>query len=236
MIKQLLLGFVIFAALIGAGNRVVNRGAAPAPVSVSDDFNRSNSSSLGADWTEANGDMEVFSNTISNVSTSTWVHIAHNTSLNTVTQYGKITLISENLTVGAAGHGGLVLRYTNASSPFYLVSVNSYGGTLDWSVVDDATHASSSTVQSTSTSFASGDTLAVAVSGTGTSTVVRVWKNATGNAPDSGGTTWNSASPDHTFTNDPSTAVNTGSLLGVAHYSHAGNGWRLDNFYGGDVP
>lgn len=29
MTKQLLLGFVIFAALIGAGNRVVNRGSAP---------------------------------------------------------------------------------------------------------------------------------------------------------------------------------------------------------------
>jgi hypothetical protein len=54
-------------------------GATPtstATPSVSDDFNRSNSTNLGANWTERAGDLQIYSNTLRNVGTTYYDNIA----------------------------------------------------------------------------------------------------------------------------------------------------------------
>jgi hypothetical protein len=72
--------------------------------------------------------------------------------------------------------------------------------------------------------------------GTGNSTVIRVWTSPTANAPDAGGTTWDSAGPANTLSDDPASPVDSGSYVGFGGIGSGGNPLAYDNFFGGDVP
>src|SRR5688572_28203165 len=84
------------------------------PNAFSDDFTRADSDNLGANWTEAAGDADIFSNTY-RLSTGSFGVVAsiYNTTTGSLTQYIKMTLGTE------AQYPWFVMRYTNSSSPFY---------------------------------------------------------------------------------------------------------------------
>lgn len=212
-------------------------GGGGSPVNLSDNFNRASSTDLGADWTEAEGAWMVYDDTIltNEAEENAWVAAVHNTAVNTVFQYGKVLLTDGNMTVGNNGAAGFVFRYTDAASAFYTLSANSYDDTVKWNYVSDANFTTETLVQSSALAFASGDTIGAVVVGSGNSTIVYVWKNPTGNSPDAGGTTWGSASPTLTLTDNPSTAVNSGSKVGLAMYADVVRVWNLDNWFSGDV-
>lgn len=202
-----------------------------ATVSFTDDFNRADSSNLGANWTEINGDLQIIGNTLQNASVSVNDSAVYNTPVNTVNQYVKFKIIDDSSLRTCKA----ILRYTDASSPFYVVECDAQFDTVEWFRVATATFGTVASVQSVSQAITSGDTVGVVVSGTGTSTVVAFWLNPTGAAPTSA-TLWGGAAPTQSFTNDPANAVDTGSKVGVCINSGSAPGQKLDDFSGGDVP
>lgn len=211
--------------------RSYTNNAVASGVSFTDNFNRADSSSLGANWTEINGDLQIIGNTLQNASVSVNDSAVYNTPVNTVNQYVKFKIIDDSSLRTCKA----ILRYTDASSPFYVVECDAQFDTVEWFRVATATFGTVASVQSVSQAITSGDTVGVVVSGTGTSTVVAFWLNPTGAAPTSA-TLWGGAAPTQTFTNDPANAVDTGSKVGVCINSGSAPGQKLDDFSGGDVP
>jgi hypothetical protein len=196
----------------------------------SDDFNRGDSDSLGANWTETGGDIDIASNTLSFVAGSYAAMLAvHNTPCNTVSQYVKVKMTSSLTYLGA------LLRYTNSSSDYYLIAAT--GGTnFGW--FSYTSLGAGEVQQGADTSLAgwgNPESIGVTITGTGTNTVVRVWRNPTANAPDAGGTTWDSSAAGITWTSDPSNAVDTGNYIGLGGSQSSGP-TAMDDFFGGDIP
>lgn len=191
-------------------------------VTISDNFDRADSTSLGANWSEEYNNTQILSNQLSNVSTSTCL-VVHQTPLSTVSQYGKLKLAS------SAGAWILVFRYVNIASAYNEVGVNALTGNVFWD-------SNGVNIESTALGFTGGDTFAATIIGTGAATVVRWWKNPTGNAPDAGGTTWGSAAPTGTFTNDPgANAADSGLYVGLEIYGATAGSDAIDDFFAGDV-
>ena len=201
---------------------------------VTDDFNRADSASLGGDWTEANGDAEIFSNTMRIVTGSfTNVFIPHNTALSGVDQYVKLQLGAD------VQYPIIMFRYTDASSPFYALYVDGNAGTVDWAHLPTAS-GSSTTIEAAGSLGGNvangGDTVSFTITGTGTSTTVRGWRNTTANAP-TDAATWDGVGPAFTMVTDPGSPVNTGNQIGIGGtQGGAGSVLRYDNFWGGDIP
>lgn len=131
--------------------------------------------------------------------------------------------------LNTAQYAGAVFRATTAGSAgfyvlelyqdvFYFTRWNNSGWITDIQELDYI-------------EFAANDTIGATIVGTGASTVVRAWINPTGNAPDAGGTTWNSAAADTTSSSDPGTYY-TGSHVGIGTQLNAKS---FDDFYGGDI-
>lgn len=196
------------------------------PVAVSDTFARADNASLGASWTEEQNQMEIFADSCCNTTAAGACVSSYNTPLSTVFQYGKVQLRTVD------GAGGLIFRFVDISSPYYHVWSNGFNGLVEWDTVGGGGGSN----QTASLSFAEFDYLAVVVSGTGTSTEVLVWKNPTGDAPDTGGATWGGAGPTvSAFTNNPSVACDTGLKVGVKIYGNSALDRRLRNWFAGDV-
>lgn len=202
--------------------------------SFSDDFNRANSDSLGANWTEFAGDVDIASNEAVNpLSFGNDIQGAAytGTACTTVDQFVKVTL---SATSGANSSPGVVLRYTDASSPFYVVRFDSANNVMRWVYHSSAADVSGTIIDSAAFTVSFPLVVGVTIIGTGTSTVIRGWSGPTANAPGSSGTTWDGAGPTASITTDPSPAVNTGSYVGIGGSGALGLAW--DNFFGGDVP
>src|SRR5690348_1344219 len=74
------------ATVSGAGQLITTNsvtGGGAAPQSFSDDFNRANAATLGANWTDINGGMQIASNAGSNENTTTYDSAVWNTSCST---------------------------------------------------------------------------------------------------------------------------------------------------------
>lgn len=200
---------------------------------ITDNFDRADSASLGGDWTEANGDAEIFSNTLRIVTGGfTNVIIAHNTALAGVEQFCKVQLGAD------VQYPIVAFRYTDASSPFYVLFIDGNAGTVEWARLATAS-ASSTTIEaggSLGGNVAGGaDTCSFTITGTGTSTVVRGWRNTTANAP-SDAATWDGVGPAFTMSADPASPVNTGNKVAIGGtQGGAGSVLRINNFWAGDI-
>jgi hypothetical protein len=189
-------------------------------------FNRSNSTDIGASWVEANGELSIASNTLSAGATSS-VGI-HATALSTATQYVKFKVVG-----GTVNHAIYIRCDATDGDPTYTIWATASG--TEWNDTD-------SLVQSTAAlTWAAGDVFAVLIKGTGTSTVVSIWKSPTNDVPLSGGThctdtakpCWDSAgdAPDLQFDNNPSPASDSDVGHGILMYNASST---LDDYFAGD--
>lgn len=124
-----------------------------------------------------------------------------------------------------------IFRYSNDGGAHYALEIsNSNIGWYYYATVG------ASPVQIGSnfgTSTGIGTVVACTWTGTGTSTVVRVWIDPGANTPTSV-SDWNGAA-DHTWTDDPATPVNSGLYVAIGGSQGTGNTERWDNFFGGDA-
>jgi len=208
--------------------------AAPSGQDFSDDFNRADSSSLGANWSANSGQINIASNqAVPNTAAygkDTSIYTA--TACDTVEQYVRVTLA----TLTATSYAEVVLRFTNDSTHYYAVQFNT-GGNIWWQYLANMADTSGSTIENIGTTVASGDIWGITITGTGASTVIRCWRNPTATRPvaadewDSGDTT-----PEASFTADPgASAVDTGNYLGIECFQGNASETAYDNFYGGDI-
>lgn len=203
--------------------------------SFSDDFNRSDSDTLGSGtWTEMAGDVDIVSNEANAPITFDFTERAayySGTACTTSSQYVKVTLGT-----ATGGNGaGVILRHT-ASGSLYQIQFDDDDNNIYWKYFPTA-GGTSVTVQSlfAVTAFAYPVTVGVVVEGTGNSTVVRIWMSPSANAPTST-TSWDGGAATHSMSDDPATAADAGTYLGIGVDNVSGSAATWDNFYGGDVP
>jgi hypothetical protein len=194
-----------------------------------DDFTRANSDSLGANWTEATGDTDISSNAaLCTTASFNQVIAVYSAAAAGVAQYVKATISGIN----SNRYSGFILRYTNSSSAFYELEFGVTEQRAFWSQWTSV-GGTQTDINDQALTFATGDTFGATVTGTGTSTEIRVWVNPTGlptTASD-----WNGdATPDATFTTDPSPAADSGTFVGI-RASQNNSGTTYDNFFGGGL-
>jgi hypothetical protein len=202
-------------------------------IDITEDFTGADGSNLSANWTEAAGDWNIFSNGARQVSGSyaSCFAVYTGTSTSTIKQYGRITFPNSS-----GEYAGLIFRYVDSSSPFYAIYVDQ-NALWSWEVYPTAAGSGTEIQNGDAGTFTAGDTWGVTIEGTGSSTRVRIWKNPVAAKPisvsewDSGDTT-----PELDFQNDPGTAADTGKQIGICGFSNSANNIRLDTFRAGDAP
>ncbi len=221
---------VILAGFVGAGNRVANLGSVAA---FSDNFNRADSDSLGANWTEAANDCDIVSNQASWPTTfdfSEKAAIYSGTACTTTTNYVKITLDAVGVALPS-----VIFRYTNSSSAFYELYLDVTNQKLKWYhwTAVGGTQTLINGPAGASFTFTLPVTIGVTWTGAGNSTTVRTWLTPSANAPTSA-TSWDGGAATVVISDDPASAVDSGGYIGMGGVS---NGTLLaDDFFGGDVP
>lgn len=211
---------------------MMQRKAAGGLASFSDDFNRG---SLGANWTKITqsfGAIEIVSNVVKSENSFDTANRGafYNATPLAVNQYVKLTLTSAN---NSSAFPGILLRVVDASSPCYVIEVREVDTIIQWGSL--ATPSSSiSVIQSDGAfSFTYPITLGVTIDGTGNSTVVRIWRDPSANAPTSA-TSWDGGAADVEFTDNPGTAADSGTLVGLAGHGNADIYW--DDIFAGTTP
>jgi len=201
----------------------------------SDDFNRADGDSLGGNWTEI-GDVDIASNAANSPQTfdNNLRGAAYTaTSCGSVNQYVKVTLTSNNS--GGNVAPGVLLRYTDASSPCYNVRFAIASDIARWNRLATPTPTGTdAAVDNDQLTVAPGDVVGITIGGTGASTVVRIWVNPTGlpSAVDN----WDGdTTPSLSLTVDPGTPVDTGNYVGICGLGSLGV-LEWDDFYGGGLP
>lgn len=149
----------------------------------------------------------------------------------TVSQYMRATIV----TAPSNAFPHFIFRYTNSSSPFYVVELDTDSGPVTWYHYD-VLNGTGTTIEGGNFGvWSAGDTFSVTIEGTGTSTVVRAWRNATSNTPTSA-SVWGGAAPGITLSADPASAVDTGASVGIVCYQSSASSQRIDNWFAGDTP
>lgn len=215
-------------------------GGGTSSLEFSDDFNRADSATVGNGWTEVNqsDSMEISGNALRMFGGVDSPVVAQTgTTLSGVGQFAKVT---STVSDSANSYMGVMFRYTDSTSPHYGVYWSTASGGLgEWYRASNATNIAglfASLVQDEPFGWASGDSVGITVMGTGTNVVVRMWLNPTGAQPDAGGTTWGSASPTVTMSEDPGTPVDTGNIVGLtANSNEGGDTIDFENFSAGTV-
>lgn len=195
----------------------------------SDDFNRTDSASLGANWTEAAGDASISGNAYLLVTSGFGVITSvHNTSTGTTSQYVKATLSGADVV-----YPWFVFRYVDSSSGYYAVQFGSTGS-IEWYYFANAADTTGDLIGSgTIGSDLTGQTVGMTITGTGASTVLRVWLNPT-NLPNPADNWDGDTTPNVTLTDDPATPCDTGTKVGLGGQQN-GNTVKFDNFFGGGL-
>lgn len=208
--------------------------AAAGGAAFSDDFDRANADSLGANWTEAAGDQDIASNVLS-LQTSGFaenVCAYTGTACSTVNQYVLCSWVATG-----SFYPGYILRYSAAASPQYVVFFWIAENKIEWSRKATSGDASFTLIEASGTvTVDTTDRWGVTIDGTGTSTVVRCWKNPTGDTPTNEGDWGGDTTPDVTLTANPATPVDTGNHVGLAGEINTAGGVTFNNFFGGDAP
>lgn len=223
--RRSLLAFVLLASSALGGMWVWTPGkgshaaAGSPPAAFSDDF-----SGTLSNWTTDAGSWAINVGVLSQQSTSYFEdNIHYNTACATANQYIKFTIVDQN-------GGFLAARFRVTGMTSYYIWFTLSTSNVEW--YDGGGNLIQS---STAMAYVNGSVLGITVEGTGTNTVFRLWLNPTG-LPTST-SNWNGdTTPDLSFTNNPTTAVDSGSYVGFAGANSSGTGTGADNFFGGDAP
>jgi hypothetical protein len=208
--------------------------AAPAGATFSDDFNRDSGDSLGASWTEEEGDWDIASNTVLTLATASWDYcvVKYNTPTNTVNQYAKITMGPPS-DVGSVT--AILLRYNNATSAYYKVSLSGYYGDVTIGKCTNIASIEECTSLATDDLGTAPLTLGVTISGTSTTTI-NVWANPTNATPVSA-TGWDSSGDTADLSgSDSSSPITTTKYIAIFGMQANANVSNYDNFTAGDIP
>jgi hypothetical protein len=201
--------------------------------SFTDDFNRGDNDTVGANWTEAYQDWDISSNTvIFFTEDSVGVLVYSGQATDTINQYVKVKFA--DFQISGWDYPGVVVRYVNSTSPFYGIIHSASENTITWQSFP-VVEGNGTVIGSSSLTFATGDSLGVTIEGTGDDTIVRIWKNPTGAAPTTI-SSWGGSGPDVTLSDNPGTAADTGKYVGIRGYKDAATTLSFDDFSGGDLP
>lgn len=210
--------------------------AAAGGAAFSDDFNRADSDSLGANWTEADPDIDILNNNAQLVDGSFGglFAIYTNTACSTVNQYVQIN----HAGTSESSYDQIPVRYTDASTEFYYFEFGV--ATIDWyhltAIGGTATQINASS--GTPTETGAGAVFSITITGTGDNTVVRIWTDSAllGTTPVSADN-WNGdTTPTATFTDNPANPVDAGSYVGIGGTQNIANDIEFNSFLGGDIP
>jgi len=239
MKKTFILIILFFASSVftyGDGRYFSKVETGASPPAISDDFNRADNP-LGANWTVNEGTLAISSNQFA-VAGAAEVDCAASFNAASTTTVNQWLRVVNKTTLVSGDYVYIDFRLTNSSN-FVLVVFERATNVVWWATIKAGTFTYMSSSAALGNPIAD-DVIGITVIGTGNNIVIRIWKNATGAAPDAGGATWGSASPGVTFSDDPGTAnLDTGNMLGLGGNIHAGgsaNDILLDDFSGGDVP
>lgn len=198
----------------------------------SDNFDRANGA-LGANWSQWGGTADINSNSY-RLGSGSFANITsvYTTSTNCTTQYVRFTT-----NAAFSQYPWIAVRGTNSSSGYYTLQLDGASATVEWYYFANAS--ASSGTQIGSTQMLGGgafgaETFCVTITGTGTSTVVRVWRGCT-NTPSAADNWDGDTTPNVTFTDDPGTAVDSGGYVGIGGQQGSANTNLLDNFFGGGL-
>lgn len=207
------------------------------PVTLSDNFTGdgdiSGRAGTGFSWVEQTGSMDTTGGQFRVITGSFADNVAiANTSLASVNQYVLVNIV----TTVANGFPHIMLRYTDASSPYYTLEMQTDTGNWQWYRYASVGGSSASIGSVINLTHAATDRWGITITGTGTSTHIRLWKNPTANAPVSAGE-WDSGdtTPDGEYTDDPASAVDTGNFVGLEAFLSGGNQVLFDDFYAGGL-
>jgi hypothetical protein len=159
------------------------------------------------------------------------------TSLSTIIQYQRY----EVRTVVANSYAELMFRYSNSGAAFYTVEIEAANSAIKWyywASLADYQAGTSTLIQSSTfppASLSVGATCSFTITGTGASTRIRGWHNATGNTPTAIDNWGGDTTPDIDFQNDPASAADSGLNIGIGVYQNKANSTKIDNWFGGDV-
>jgi hypothetical protein len=175
--------------------------------------------------------MDVISGQLRTMADSFAAHYCARTDTNlTATQYLKFTLANPG---SGSNFPRVYFRYTNSSSPHYVLTFTASSGAVEWSTL--------ASIGGTDTTIETLDhgssdaylTFGITIEGTGNDTVIRLWRNPVADAPTSA-SVWDGVGPQISFTANPSVPVDSGPFVGVGGVTSIAEGIRYDNVFGGD--
>ena len=172
-------------------------------------------------WTQFVGTWTATSGQLQSASTGFIIIGYDDADCSTANGYAKLSLVDfRNETSIYFRAGGDPVRY-------YYIKFSAVG--TEWFDSDD------DSIETSATTWANTDVAGITWTGTGDNTVIRIWKNPTGNTPDSA-TSWGSdTTPDISFTANPgANAVDSGGGTGISATVDSGT-LILDNYYFGDL-
>ena len=196
------------------------------PQSFSDDFSGDLS-----DWTVIEGSHSIVGGEmrLGTASYSPNIFQYSATACDGVNQYIKFSMDAQN-------YPQIYFRFTDGSSPFYILAFSVSNDEITFIRTDDSTDATPDTFATRSHEISTGDeTYGVTMEGTGTDVTIRVWYEPTADAPTSA-SLWDAGAPDLTVTENPTTPVDTGNYLGMGGAQASAGNIYLDDFFGGDIP
>jgi beta-glucanase (GH16 family) len=206
----------------------------PAPVFV-DTFNRGDGDSLGRQWDEHSGDVDIVNSNLTLMTTLTDDVAIYSRPMPTINQFFK-GVIGSTFAAGTFGCGPL-FRYTNGTSPHFFVKFNPAADTV--SFYHKTANGGTFTVMSTAAlTINNGEAFGVTINGTGASTIVRVWKNPTSDVPDSATSWGGDSSPDVTLDmggHGSGFFVDSGLFAGIGGTPSALGGLDWDNVFEGTL-
>lgn len=199
-------------------------------VSFTDDFNRADAATLGANWTVLSG---TISNQVNKASSATLNYtnmaVVYVTNTGSAVQYAKIT-IDGTARAGRGIYPKLILR-ANGTNEQYDVQFHVNEDLVKWNYLTNAA-GNSTQIASVSQTVDETDTWGATVTGTSTSTTVRAWRNPTG-VPTAADNWDGDTTPDVTFTDDPAVECNDGFGVGFGGAASDAADLRWEDFAGG---
>jgi hypothetical protein len=184
------------------------------------------------DWTEVQGDLDIAFNVGTNGAGGFAKTLATAPTLSSAEQYGLVTI----RTTGGNAYDGLCFRITDSSSPYYELVFQTFEQLISWNMYSNAADTTAEVLNAgQAVTINDTDAFGVTITGTGTSTIIRVWRNPTGSV--TAADNWNGdTTPDLTFTDDPASPVNTGNMAGFSLYANSAGNANVDNITLGDTP
>lgn len=199
---------------------------------LSDNFQRSNSTSLGVNWTESSGDSSISSGRLLFVTASIDNSNTFNISNGSANHAVKFQIYD-----AGSDYFYFNFRFTNSGSPYYQV-YRAPGGGWVWQKIASIGGAATSIDTQAGGSYVSGDSYGLTVFGTGSSTEIHIFRNPVADADDIiSYSEWDSGdTPYVVFTADPgASSVDSGNLAGVGASQSVANTITVANYQSAEI-